>query len=539
MPASTPPPAIASTTASGWIDTARPITSGCSTWPSSCCTAMIKPSVISAIDPALGDQRHDHREETGDHRTDERDERAEEHQRRQRQRQRYTHDRQAGADADGVDERDQERRAHIADQRSEAGPAGVAHPLAHVLRKDLGDKPVDVAAAVQHEDQREQHQQRAGDDLGHGARRRQRPAGQLLLVVLQRLDGRLASRFDLLLIDVQRAVRQPVPHALDAGAHLLDECRCALDELADHEREDPADDSDAAEQHQGHRSAPRSAAPIQEVDDGQQQRGQHRRQGDGHHDQLELLDHPQQRDDRREDHQQPPRPRGRLADERSHRLIGDGIDGRARWHAGSVTAGRSIAANLANRPRRACCATISGLPAPLPYWRVPRRTGERRPQPGAARQGQILVAALGDHRRRGRRAGRRARAGVGSTGQGVEERLLGELVVGAGGGRRGDVVDAQLRARFSARCCRSAGVKVKQWRSEAAFYAGNALSTTLPGGPVLSATFIYRQQRIWGASPVVASWQLVMSGALQVVGLGAARAWAARSCSARAKTRCR
>jgi putative heme transporter len=66
---------------------------------------------------------------------------------------------------------------------------------------------------------------------------------------------------------------------------------------------------------------------------------------------------------------------------------------------------------------------------------------------------------------------------------------------------------------------RSAGVKVRQWRSEAAFYAGNALSTTMPGGPVLSATFIYRQQRIWGASPVVASWQLVMSGALQVVGL--------------------
>jgi uncharacterized protein (TIRG00374 family) len=65
----------------------------------------------------------------------------------------------------------------------------------------------------------------------------------------------------------------------------------------------------------------------------------------------------------------------------------------------------------------------------------------------------------------------------------------------------------------------SAGVYVKQWRSEAAFYAGNALSTTMPGGPVLSATFVYRQQRIWGASPVVASWQLVMSGVLQVVGL--------------------
>jgi uncharacterized protein (TIRG00374 family) len=66
---------------------------------------------------------------------------------------------------------------------------------------------------------------------------------------------------------------------------------------------------------------------------------------------------------------------------------------------------------------------------------------------------------------------------------------------------------------------KSAGVEVKQLRSEAAFYAGNALSTTMPGGPVLSATFIYRQQRMWGASPVVASWQLVMSGVLQAVGL--------------------
>ena len=36
---------------------------------------------------------------------------------------------------------------------------------------------------------------------------------------------------------------------------------------------------------------------------------------------------------------------------------------------------------------------------------------------------------------------------------------------------------------------------------------------------MLSATFIYRQQRMWGASPLVASWQLVMSGVLQVIGL--------------------
>jgi uncharacterized protein (TIRG00374 family) len=66
---------------------------------------------------------------------------------------------------------------------------------------------------------------------------------------------------------------------------------------------------------------------------------------------------------------------------------------------------------------------------------------------------------------------------------------------------------------------KSAGVRVKQVRSEAAFYAANSLSTTLPGGPVLAATFLLRQQRIWGASTVVASWQLVMSGVLQAAGL--------------------
>ena len=46
--ASTPPAAIASTTASGCTATARPITSGCRMCDSSCCTAMISPSVISA-----------------------------------------------------------------------------------------------------------------------------------------------------------------------------------------------------------------------------------------------------------------------------------------------------------------------------------------------------------------------------------------------------------------------------------------------------------------------------------------------------------
>jgi uncharacterized membrane protein YbhN (UPF0104 family) len=65
----------------------------------------------------------------------------------------------------------------------------------------------------------------------------------------------------------------------------------------------------------------------------------------------------------------------------------------------------------------------------------------------------------------------------------------------------------------------SAGVAVHKLRSEAAYYAANSVSTTLPGGPVIAATFLLRQQRLWGASTLVASWQLVMSGVLQAVGL--------------------
>ncbi|MEV0947743.1 YbhN family protein [Rhodococcus sp. NPDC049939] len=64
-----------------------------------------------------------------------------------------------------------------------------------------------------------------------------------------------------------------------------------------------------------------------------------------------------------------------------------------------------------------------------------------------------------------------------------------------------------------------AGVHVRQRQSLAVTYAANSMSGTLPGGPVLSVTFIYRQTRIWGATPVVATWQLVMAGALQAVGL--------------------
>lgn len=66
---------------------------------------------------------------------------------------------------------------------------------------------------------------------------------------------------------------------------------------------------------------------------------------------------------------------------------------------------------------------------------------------------------------------------------------------------------------------RSGGVRVGQWQSLSVILASNAVSQTMPGGPVLSPAFVYRETRKWGATPVVASWQVVMSGLLAGVGL--------------------
>lgn len=66
---------------------------------------------------------------------------------------------------------------------------------------------------------------------------------------------------------------------------------------------------------------------------------------------------------------------------------------------------------------------------------------------------------------------------------------------------------------------RSAGVRVKQMKSLAVVLAANSVSQTMPGGNVLAPAFTYRQTRKWGATPVIASWQVVMSGLLMGVGL--------------------
>ncbi|CAM4109988.1 MULTISPECIES: lysylphosphatidylglycerol synthase transmembrane domain-containing protein [Tsukamurella] len=66
---------------------------------------------------------------------------------------------------------------------------------------------------------------------------------------------------------------------------------------------------------------------------------------------------------------------------------------------------------------------------------------------------------------------------------------------------------------------RSAGVKVKQMQVLGLQFASNAVSQSLPGGQVLAPTLVYRRTRMWGASRVVAAWQIVMSGLLMSAGL--------------------
>lgn len=66
---------------------------------------------------------------------------------------------------------------------------------------------------------------------------------------------------------------------------------------------------------------------------------------------------------------------------------------------------------------------------------------------------------------------------------------------------------------------RSADVPVKRTSANALGLSANAWSSTFPGGPAISAAMIFREQLKWGASPVVASWYMVISGALSGAGM--------------------
>jgi uncharacterized membrane protein YbhN (UPF0104 family) len=63
------------------------------------------------------------------------------------------------------------------------------------------------------------------------------------------------------------------------------------------------------------------------------------------------------------------------------------------------------------------------------------------------------------------------------------------------------------------------GVDVPQLKSLSLVYGATAMSVTLPAGQVFATALTYRETRRWGASPIVASWQLAFSGVIAAVGL--------------------
>ncbi|WP_018117818.1 lysylphosphatidylglycerol synthase transmembrane domain-containing protein [Corynebacterium mastitidis] len=63
------------------------------------------------------------------------------------------------------------------------------------------------------------------------------------------------------------------------------------------------------------------------------------------------------------------------------------------------------------------------------------------------------------------------------------------------------------------------GVPCGRGRANALGLAANSWSATLPGGPAVAAAMIFREQMAWGASAVVASWYMVVSGLLAAAGM--------------------
>lgn len=75
--------------------------------------------------------------------------------------------------------------------------------------------------------------------------------------------------------------------------------------------------------------------------------------------------------------------------------------------------------------------------------------------------------------------------------------------------------------RVQKQLLRAGGVAVSQRKSVAVIYGSTAMALTLPAGQVFSTAFTYRETRRWGATPVVASWQLAISGVIAAAGLAA------------------
>ncbi|MCW2524605.1 MAG: rane protein, partial [Frankiales bacterium] len=74
-------------------------------------------------------------------------------------------------------------------------------------------------------------------------------------------------------------------------------------------------------------------------------------------------------------------------------------------------------------------------------------------------------------------------------------------------------------ARVQRRMLTAGGVQLAFRRAVAVTFAANAMSVTLPAGPVISTAYTFRRMRAWGASSTVVTWGMLASGFLSTVAL--------------------
>jgi putative heme transporter len=74
-------------------------------------------------------------------------------------------------------------------------------------------------------------------------------------------------------------------------------------------------------------------------------------------------------------------------------------------------------------------------------------------------------------------------------------------------------------ARVQRRMLAAGGVRLTLRRAVAVTFAANAMSVTLPAGPVVSTGYTFRRMRSWGASAPVVAWVMLTSGVLSTVAL--------------------
>jgi hypothetical protein len=258
-------------------------------------------------DGALRDQGHQHGDRPGEERADDGDERAQEHQRRQGHHQRHLQHGQADADEHRVEQRHDDGRPDVGDQRAPGAAGRLVDEGAGVPGKQADQPEPDGPPVLEEEEQGEQRQDEPGHHLADRGGGRDRAGGEGLLVVHQGVL-RLGDR----VLELPPRDRERGDHEVldlpDALADLVGQVGEAVDEALDDQRDDAGDDAEPDDQH-GQRGQGRGpSAAHQPTGSRLQQRRQQQRDDDGDDDDRDVGGRPQQQRDPDQDDDQPPGP---------------------------------------------------------------------------------------------------------------------------------------------------------------------------------------------------------------------------------------